>query len=160
MSPGCRPAHSAHSLGEVEAGGSTARDPRPGRAVLHGRRRRAAVNNVTYTLQEGETLGVVGESGSGKSVHALSILRLIPTPSGRIESGEVIFNAKDLLKLGDEEIRRVRGGEIAVDASHARRAQMPTTRSRTPGLTSHARGVQDTTTVGRSAAVPAASFSP
>jgi len=73
-----------------------------------------AVNNVTYTLQEGETLGVVGESGSGKSVHVLSILQLIPSPPGRIESGEVIFNGKDLLTLRDEEIRRVRGGEIAM----------------------------------------------
>ena len=73
-----------------------------------------AVNNVTYTLQEGETLGVVGESGSGKSVHALSILRLIPTPPGKIESGEVIFSGRDLLKLRDEEIRKVRGGEIAM----------------------------------------------
>jgi oligopeptide/dipeptide ABC transporter ATP-binding protein len=73
-----------------------------------------AVNNVTYTLQEGETLGIVGESGSGKSVHALSILRLIPSPPGRIERGEVIFNGKDLLKLPDSEIRRVRGGEIAM----------------------------------------------
>jgi oligopeptide/dipeptide ABC transporter ATP-binding protein len=73
-----------------------------------------AVNDISYTLQEGETLGVVGESGSGKSVHALSILRLIPSPPGRIERGEVIFNGRDLLKLRDEEIRQVRGGEIAM----------------------------------------------
>jgi len=73
-----------------------------------------AVNNVTYQLQEGETLGVVGESGSGKSVHALSIMRLIATPPGKIEQGEVIFHGRDLLKLSQEEMRAVRGAEIAM----------------------------------------------
>ncbi|MEM8863269.1 MAG: ABC transporter ATP-binding protein [Chloroflexota bacterium] len=73
-----------------------------------------AVNNVNYSLKEGETLGIVGESGSGKSVHVLSMLQLIPTPPGRIESGEVLFEGKDLLKMSTEEIRRVRGGKIAM----------------------------------------------
>lgn len=73
-----------------------------------------AVNDVSYTLNEGETLGVVGESGSGKSVHVLSMLGLIPMPPGKIESGEVIFNGRDLLKLPPSELRKVRGGEIGM----------------------------------------------
>jgi len=73
-----------------------------------------AVNGVSYQLQEGETLGIVGESGSGKSVHALSMLRLIPMPPGRIVAGEVLFNGRDLLKLSAEELRHVRGKEIAM----------------------------------------------
>ncbi len=73
-----------------------------------------AVNGVSYTLHEGETLGVVGESGSGKSVHALSIMRLIPSPPGKIERGEVIFRGRDLLKLSNDQMRLVRGNEIAM----------------------------------------------
>ncbi len=73
-----------------------------------------AVNDISYQLQEGETLGVVGESGSGKSVHALSIMRLIPSPPGKIERGEVIFEGRDLLKLPNDEMRLVRGAEIAM----------------------------------------------
>jgi len=73
-----------------------------------------AVNDVSYTLNEGETLGVVGESGSGKSVHALSIMGLIPQPPGKIESGSVNFEGRDLLKLSREEMRLVRGAEIAM----------------------------------------------
>ena len=73
-----------------------------------------AVNGVSYKLHEGETLGVVGESGSGKSVHVLSIMGLIPSPPGRIESGEVLFRGRDLLKLTNEEMRAVRGAEIAM----------------------------------------------
>jgi oligopeptide transport system ATP-binding protein len=73
-----------------------------------------AVNNVSYKLNEGETLGIVGESGSGKSVHALSIMRLIPQPPGKIENGEVMFQGRDLLKLSNEEMRAVRGAEIAM----------------------------------------------
>ncbi|MCC2609611.1 ABC transporter ATP-binding protein [Neorhizobium sp. Rsf11] len=71
-----------------------------------------AVNDVSYTLEEGETLGIVGESGSGKSVHALSMVGLIATPPGRIVSGEVIFNGRDLLKLSQRELFEVRGKEI------------------------------------------------
>lgn len=73
-----------------------------------------AVNGVSYKLHEGETLGVVGESGSGKSVHALSIMGLIPQPPGKIESGEVMFEGRDLLKLSREQMRLVRGKEIAM----------------------------------------------
>ncbi|MCC7372473.1 MAG: ABC transporter ATP-binding protein [Chloroflexi bacterium] len=73
-----------------------------------------AVNDVSYALQDGETLGVVGESGSGKSVHALSILRLIAMPPGRIERGEVLFQGRDLLKLSDRDMREIRGGSIAM----------------------------------------------
>ncbi len=73
-----------------------------------------AVNGVSYDLQEGETLGVVGESGCGKSVHALSVMRLIPQPPGKITDGSVIFRGRDLLKLPKEEMRLVRGAEIAM----------------------------------------------
>lgn len=73
-----------------------------------------AVNGVSYQLQEGETLGIVGESGSGKSVHAMSMLRLIPMPPGKIVAGEVLFQGRDLLKLSEEELRHVRGKEIAM----------------------------------------------
>jgi len=73
-----------------------------------------AVSDVSYILNEGDTLGVVGESGCGKSVHALSIMRLIPIPPGKIEAGEVIFRGRDLLKLSDDEMRHVRGAQIAM----------------------------------------------
>ncbi|MCC7427899.1 MAG: ABC transporter ATP-binding protein [Alphaproteobacteria bacterium] len=73
-----------------------------------------AVNDVSYTLADGETLGVVGESGSGKSVHVLAMLGLIPRPPGRIEAGEVIFAGRDLLRLSEAELRDVRGGEIGI----------------------------------------------
>jgi oligopeptide transport system ATP-binding protein len=73
-----------------------------------------AVNGISYTLNEGETLGIVGESGCGKSVQSLSILRLIPTPPGKIEGGSVVFRGRDLLKLSNEEMRSVRGAEIAM----------------------------------------------
>ena len=73
-----------------------------------------AVNGVSYTLNEGEALGLVGESGCGKSVSAMSLMRLIPTPPGRIVEGEVLFDGQDLLKLNDEGIRRIRGNDIAM----------------------------------------------
>lgn len=73
-----------------------------------------AVNSVSYVLDEGETLGVVGESGCGKTVHALSIMRLIPSPPGKIESGKVMLRGRDLLELSDGEMRRMRGAEIAM----------------------------------------------
>ncbi|MFW6183905.1 MAG: ABC transporter ATP-binding protein [Chloroflexota bacterium] len=73
-----------------------------------------AVNGISYTLEEGEALGIVGESGSGKSVSVLSVMGLIPSPPGRVEAGEVIFNGRDLLKLSQAEFRRVRGREIAM----------------------------------------------
>src|SRR5262249_28613868 len=73
-----------------------------------------AVDGVSFNLERGKTLGIVGESGSGKSVTNLSILRLIPTPPGRIASGEILFDGKDLLHLTDDEIRKVRGKRIAM----------------------------------------------
>ncbi len=73
-----------------------------------------AVDNVTYDVEAGETVAIVGESGSGKSVGALSILRLIPNPPGRIVGGEILFEGQDLLKLSDEEIRHVRGRKISM----------------------------------------------
>ena len=73
-----------------------------------------AVDGVSYTVNEGETVGIVGESGCGKSVGALSILRLIPEPPGRIASGSIRFAGRDLLKLSDAQMREVRGGQIAM----------------------------------------------
>ncbi|MCS7207879.1 MAG: ABC transporter ATP-binding protein [Dehalococcoidia bacterium] len=73
-----------------------------------------AVDGVSYDLQEGETVGLVGESGSGKSVSALSILRLVASPPGRIVGGEVWFEGQDLLKLDEEEMRHIRGNRIAM----------------------------------------------
>ncbi|KRT75923.1 MAG: oligopeptide ABC transporter ATP-binding protein, partial [Armatimonadetes bacterium CSP1-3] len=61
-----------------------------------------AVDGLTYDLHKGETLGIVGESGCGKSVHALSIMRLIPQPPGKIVAGEVFFEGKNLAHLSDE----------------------------------------------------------
>jgi oligopeptide transport system ATP-binding protein len=74
----------------------------------------AAVQDVSFDVGAGETLAIVGESGSGKSVTAMSIMRLIPTPPGKIESGEVRFGDRDLLRLSDAEMRAVRGDQIAM----------------------------------------------
>ena len=73
-----------------------------------------AVNGVSFDLGEGETLGIVGESGCGKSVTMLSALQLIPMPPGKIESGEAWFHDNDLLKMDNEEIRHIRGAQIAM----------------------------------------------
>ena len=73
-----------------------------------------AVDNISYDVYPGETLGVVGESGSGKSVSVMSMLGLIPQPPGRVVSGEAVFKGRDLLKLKKRELRRIRGGEIAM----------------------------------------------
>jgi oligopeptide transport system ATP-binding protein len=73
-----------------------------------------AVNDVSFHIMPGETLGVVGESGSGKSITALSILRLIADPPGRIVSGEVLLDGVDLLKLPNANIRDVRGAKIGM----------------------------------------------
>jgi oligopeptide transport system ATP-binding protein len=73
-----------------------------------------AVNGISLYLNEGETLGLVGESGCGKSVSMLSVLRLIPQPPGKIVGGEVWFEGKDLLKISEDEIRKIRGNKIAM----------------------------------------------
>jgi oligopeptide transport system ATP-binding protein len=73
-----------------------------------------AVDGVSFTLAEGETLGLVGESGSGKSVSCLAMLGLIPSPPGVVESGEVLFGGRDLLRLPREELRRVRGNAVSM----------------------------------------------
>jgi oligopeptide transport system ATP-binding protein len=73
-----------------------------------------AVNGISYGMKEGERLGVVGESGCGKSVHALSVMRLISDPPGKIEAGEIWFDGHDLLKLSGDEIRSIRGAQIAM----------------------------------------------
>ena len=73
-----------------------------------------AVDGISYTVEAGETVAIVGESGSGKSVEALSIMRLIPNPPGRIVSGEVLFDGRDLRKLPEEEMRSVRGRDIGM----------------------------------------------
>ena len=73
-----------------------------------------AVDGVSYDVEEGETLALVGESGCGKSVSALSILRLIPNPPGKIVGGEINFDGQDLLKADEDEIRHIRGNRIAM----------------------------------------------
>lgn len=73
-----------------------------------------AVDEVSFSLKKGETLGIVGESGCGKSVTSLSIMRLIATPPGKIESGEVIFKGENLLKVSEDRMRQIRGNEIAM----------------------------------------------
>lgn len=73
-----------------------------------------AVDGISYTVDAGETVAIVGESGSGKSVSALSILRLIPDPPGRIMGGKIIFDGQDLLGLDEEGIRKVRGRDIGM----------------------------------------------
>ncbi|MBW2623317.1 MAG: ABC transporter ATP-binding protein [Deltaproteobacteria bacterium] len=73
-----------------------------------------AVDGISFDLSAGETLGLVGESGCGKSVTALSILRLIPNPPGKVVGGEIFFDGRDLLQISDNEIRDVRGNHIAM----------------------------------------------
>lgn len=78
-----------------------------------------AVNDISFTLHKGETIGIVGESGSGKSVTSLSIMRLIAEPPGKITSGEILFHSKtntipDLAKIPEKEMRKFRGNEIAM----------------------------------------------
>jgi oligopeptide transport system ATP-binding protein len=73
-----------------------------------------AVNGISYTLNEGESVAIVGESGCGKSVSVLSVLRLIPSPPGDIAGGEVYYAGRDLLQISEEEIRSIRGREIAM----------------------------------------------
>jgi oligopeptide transport system ATP-binding protein len=73
-----------------------------------------AVDGVSYDLEPGQTLGVVGESGSGKSVTALTLMQLVPMPPGKVEGGEVLFRGKSLLTMKEDDIRKIRGNEIAM----------------------------------------------
>lgn len=73
-----------------------------------------AVNDVSFKIREGETVGVVGESGCGKSVTAMSLMRLIPDPPGKIVSGDILFEGKSILKLSENEMRHIRGNQISV----------------------------------------------
>ena len=73
-----------------------------------------AVDGISFNLHRGETLGIVGESGCGKTVTALSLLRLVPRPAGKIVGGEIWLNGEDLLQKSDEEMRQVRGRQISM----------------------------------------------
>ncbi|HBF41570.1 MAG TPA: peptide ABC transporter ATP-binding protein [Anaerolineaceae bacterium] len=73
-----------------------------------------AVNGVSFHLKEGETLGIVGESGCGKSVTMMSMMRLIPSPPGKVVNGTALYQDKDLLQMSDEEIRHIRGSQISM----------------------------------------------
>jgi oligopeptide transport system ATP-binding protein len=73
-----------------------------------------AIDGVSFSINRGEVLGVVGESGCGKSVTSLSIMRLIPDPPGKIVSGEILFEGEDLLKKGEQEMRKIRGNDISM----------------------------------------------
>jgi peptide/nickel transport system ATP-binding protein len=73
-----------------------------------------AVNGASFSIREGETVCVVGESGCGKSITAMSLMRLITSPPGKIEAGEILFEGKDLLKLKEGEMRLLRGNEISM----------------------------------------------
>ena len=73
-----------------------------------------AVDGVSFFLREGETLGIVGESGCGKTMTALSLLRLVPQPAGKIVSGEIRLNGEDLLQKSDDEMRQIRGRQISM----------------------------------------------
>ncbi|MFN2526635.1 MAG: ABC transporter ATP-binding protein [Actinomycetota bacterium] len=78
------------------------------RATIH------AVNGISFDLEAGETLGIVGESGCGKSVSSLAMLGILPKPAGRVTGGEVLFDGVDLLKLPAEQLRAIRGRDIAM----------------------------------------------
>src|SRR3989337_23100 len=76
-----------------------------------------AIDGISFTLSGGETIGIVGESGSGKSVTALSIMRLIPNPPGKITGGEILYHSKtkgiiDIVKISEKEMQTLRGKEI------------------------------------------------
>lgn len=73
-----------------------------------------AVDGVSFHINKGETVALVGESGSGKSITALSIMKSIPTPPGKIVSGQIIFEGKDILKNSEEEMRKIRGNQISM----------------------------------------------
>lgn len=83
-------------------------------AFMTGRGEITAIEDVSFSLKEGEILGIVGESGSGKSVTALTIMGLLPTPPARIAAGKVMFQGKELTKLSSREMQRIRGPGIAM----------------------------------------------
>lgn len=73
-----------------------------------------AVNDVSFKIREGETVGIVGESGCGKSVTSMSLMRLVPSPPGKIVSGDILFEGKSILALSDAEMREIRGNKMSV----------------------------------------------
>ena len=73
-----------------------------------------AVDGISFHLRKGETLGIVGESGCGKTMTALSLLRLVPKPAGRIVTGEITLNGEELVQKSEEEMRQVRGRQISM----------------------------------------------
>jgi peptide/nickel transport system ATP-binding protein len=73
-----------------------------------------AVNDVSFSIRAGETVCIVGESGCGKSITAMSLMRLIASPPGKIVGGEILFEGRDLLKIKESEMRMIRGNEIAM----------------------------------------------
>lgn len=84
-----------------------------------------AVDGISFTIEEGEVFGLVGESGAGKSVASLSVLRLIQSPPGEIESGSIRFRGKDILRMDDEDLRQIRGGDISMIFQNAETALNP-----------------------------------
>lgn len=73
-----------------------------------------AVNNISFDIPAGKTVGLVGESGSGKSVTSLAVMGLIPNPPGKISQGQILFEGKDLVKASEDEMRKIRGNDIAM----------------------------------------------
>ena len=74
-----------------------------------------AVNDITFSLERGESIGLVGETGAGKTTTALGIMGLVPDPPGEIVKGSILFEGEDLLKLSEKQMRRIRGGKISHD---------------------------------------------
>ena len=78
-----------------------------------------AVNNVSFNIYEGETIGLVGETGAGKTTIALSILGLIPSPPGKIVDGKIVYKGEDLLKKNNKAMQKIRGKEISMKIGRA-----------------------------------------